>query len=159
MMLLTLLGLSLRSSIALGVPADTAHCTEAARFLTASQHMVAEVEPDTIDDWRIGRRIAGCRITAAGGASGTVRDEAVRMYERLRAAGWTRTPEPRDAPNESSLRFRWKQSDCLYNVNAEAMLGTDAEGRVLDKLVLKPGETRYQVFVMCTPALPAIPRE
>lgn len=158
-MLLTLVGLSMGLTGSLGAPADTAHCTEAARFLTASQHMIAEVERDTIDDWRIGRRIVGCRITAAGGTSGTVRDEAVRMYERLRAAGWTRTPEPRDAPNEASLRFRWKQSDCLFNVNAQAMLGTDAEGRVIDKLALKPGETRYQVFVMCTPALPAIPRE
>ena len=85
--------------------------------------------------------------------------EAVRLYERVRAAGWTRTPDPRDAPNEASLRFRKEQSDCLFNVNAEAMLGTKAERAVNGAVTAKPGESRYQVFVMCMPAMPAAERK
>ena len=136
-------------------PADSALCTAASQFLRNEQRMVAEVGPDTIDDWRTRKRLPGCRITAAGGTTLGVQGEAVRLYERLRAARWVRTPDPRDAPNEASLRFRWQQSDCLFNVTAEAMLNTDAEMRVNEALVLKPGEVRYQVFVMCLPALPA----
>lgn len=67
-------------------------------------------------------------------------------------------PRPTGFPNEGSLRFRWNASDCLFNVNREALLGTEAEGRVNEALVLKPGDTRYQVFVMCLPVLPAAPR-
>lgn len=120
--------------------------------------MVAEIETDTINDWRTGKRVGGCRITAAGGTDIGVGKEAARLYERLRAASWTRTPDPRDAPNEASLRYRLGSSDCLFNVNAEALLYTDAEGRVNEALVLKTGHTRYQVFVMCLPAMPAKPR-
>lgn len=138
---------------------DSTHCTAAARFLRANRRMMAEISADTINDWRTGKRIASCRITAAGGTELTVGKEAARLYERIRAAGWTRTPDPRDAPNEASLRYRWEQSDCLFNVNAEAMLFTDAETRVNEALVLTPGHTRYQVFVMCLPAMPAKPRE
>ncbi len=139
-------------------PADSAHCTRAAAFLRGTQHMVAEIETDTFDDWRTHKRVPGCRITAAGASDLTVRNEAVRLYERLRAAGYTRTPEPRDSPNEASLRFRMSQSDCLFHVNTEAMLGTDAEGRVNDLVKVAPGMTRYQVFVMCMPAMPAADR-
>ena len=120
--------------------------------------MIAEVEADTIDDWRTRKRVAGCRITAAGGTEIGVAKEAVRFYELLRAAKWVRTPEPRDSPNEGSLRFRWEQADCLFNINAEALLGTDAEQRVNDTLQVPPGQTRYQLFVMCMPAMPADPR-
>ncbi len=121
--------------------------------------MVAEIESDTINDWRTGTRVAGCRITAAGATDIGVAKEAARLYDQMRAAGWTRTPDPRDAPNEASLRFRWQQSDCLFNVNADALLLTDAESRVNEALVVSPGQTRYQVFVMCLPAMPAKPRE
>ena len=147
-------------SILGGAPqsADSTHCYAAAQFLRDTQHMVAAIDSDTIDDWRTKRRLVGCRITAAGGSELGVAKEAVRLYERLRAARWTRTPDPRDAPNEASLRFRWEQSDCLFNVNAEAMLNTVAESRVNEQLVLRSGETRYQVFVMCAQALPAAPR-
>ncbi len=139
-------------------PADTLHCAEAARFLRGTQRMVAAVEIDTLDDWRTGKRVAGCRVTAAGGTDIGVAKEAVRFYDRLRAAQWVRTPDPRDSPNEGSLRFRWEQSDCLFNVNAEAMLNSDAEMRVNTALALAPGDTRYQVFVMCMAAMPAKPR-
>ena len=138
--------------------ADTSTCVAAAHFLRTERHMMAEVEVDTIDDWRTGKKVAGCRITAAGGTELGVNKEAVHFYERLRAAKWVRTPDPRDSPNEGSLRFRWEQADCLFNINAEAMLGTDAEQRVNDRLRLPVGQTRYQIFVMCMPALPAVPR-
>ena len=78
--------------------ADSTLCAEAARFLRAEQRMVAEVGPDTIDDWRTRKRLAGCRVTAAGGTDIGVSKEAVRLYERLRTARWTRTPDPRDSP-------------------------------------------------------------
>lgn len=140
------------------LPPDSTHCTAATRFLRDEQRMVAAIDADTIDDWRTKQRLAGCRITAAGGSPIGVAKEAVRLYERLRAVGWVRTPDPRDAPNEASLRFRLAQSDCLFNVNAEAMLNTESEGRVNDALVLRAGETRYQVFVLCLPAMAAAPR-
>ena len=136
-------------------PVDSTHCASAARFLRDTQHLVTAIDTDTIDDWRTHQRVAGCRITSAGGTSVSLRVEAPKLYERLRAAGWTRTPVPRDAPNEGALRFRWQRSDCLFNINAEAMLNTDAELRVNDAVVLKAGETRYQVFVMCMPAMAA----
>lgn len=151
----TLMLLALGSSPA---RVDSTHCVVAAEFLRGDRRMVAAIDPDTIDDWRTQRRVLGCRITAAGGTDIGVAKEAARLYERLRASQWTRTPDPRDAPNEASLRFRWKQSDCLFNVNVEAMLNTDTEHRVNEALVLKAGLTRYQVFVMCLPAMPAAPR-
>ena len=143
-----------------GTPAvaDTSDCAAAARFLRTDRRMEAVVEPDTIDDWRTGKRVAGCRVTAAGKTTLTVRAEAVRFYELLRAAGWTRTPDPRDAPNEASLRFRMQKSDCLFNVNAQALLMTDAEFKVTDAVVPAAGESRYHLFVMCMPAMAAVDR-
>jgi hypothetical protein len=140
-----------------GTPAvaDTTDCAAAAKFLRAERGMVAVVERDTIDDWRTGNKVAGCRVTAAGTTTTGVRAEAIRFYELLRAAGWTRTPDPRDAPNEASMRFRMAKSDCLFNVNAQALLMTDAEFTVTDAVVPKPGEARYHLFVMCMPAMAA----
>ena len=140
-------------------PADTLHCTEAARFLRAELRMEAIVDADVIDDWRTGRKTPGCRITAAGATDIGVNKEAVRFYERVRAAKWIRTPDPRDAPNEGALRFRWEQSDCLFHVNREMLLNTAAEATVNDRLKLGAAETPYYVFVMCTPAAPAKPRD
>ena len=138
--------------------ADTSHCTAAARFLRADRSMTAVVEPDTIDDWRTGKHVPGCRVTAAGTTTLGVRAEAIRFYELLRAAGWSRTPDPRDSPNEASMRFRHEGSDCLFNVNAQALLMTDAEFTVTDAVTPKAGETRYHLFVMCTPAMKAVDR-
>jgi hypothetical protein len=140
-------------------PVDSTHCVAAARFLRNERHMIAEIGPDTLDDWRTRKRLVTCRVTAVGGTSIGLQPEAVHFYELLRAAKWVRTPDPRDSPNEASLRFRWQQSDCLFNINADALLGTDAEQRVNDKFVQRPGETRYQMYVVCTPALPAAPRD
>ncbi|MGV3710534.1 MAG: hypothetical protein ACO1Q7_17015 [Gemmatimonas sp.] len=120
--------------------------------------MQAIIDRDTVDDWRTGKKTPGCRITAAGATDIGVNKEAVRFYERVRAAGWKRTPDPIDAPNEAALRFRWEQTDCLYHVNREPLLGTESESRVNEALKLKTGESAYQVFVTCVPAAPARPR-
>jgi hypothetical protein len=133
-------------------------CTDAAAFLRTDRQMAVVVEPDTLDDWRTRQKLVGCRITAAGGTMRSVQPEAVAFYERVRAVGWVRTPEPFDAPNEASLRFRMGKADCLFNVYGDAMLMTDAEDRVDEAKPLGAGEKRYHVYVMCTPALPAAPR-
>ena len=135
-------------------------CTAADAFLRTDRQMVTVVEADTVDDWRTRQRITGCRITAAGGTVRGLQPEAVFFYERVRASGWVRTPEPRDAPNEGSLRFRTSdgKADCLFNVYGEAMLMTDAELTVDETVRLGPGATRYHMYVMCLPAMPAAPR-
>lgn len=138
--------------------ADTARCAQAGRFMRSLPAVVAILEPDSVDDWRTGRKLAGCRITAAGLTRIGPAGEAVRFYERVRQAGWVRTPDPRDAPNEASLRFRRDGSDCLFNVSAEGLLFTEAEARVIDRVVPGSGEQRYHVLVQCIPALPARPR-
>jgi hypothetical protein len=139
------------------VQPDSARCAAAARFLRAEPRTVAVVERDTIDDWRTGRRLPGCRVTAAGITRLGVAAEAARFFERLRAAAWTRTPDPRDSPNEASLRFRQGGTDCVFSVSGEPRLGTEAEFAVNDSVTARPGEWRYQVLVLCMPAVPAVP--
>ncbi len=139
-------------------PADTVWCASAAAFLRDTQRMAVAVERDTIDDWRTAQRLAGCRVTAAGASAVGVAREAARLYERLRASQWTRSPDPMDAPNEASLRFRRDGADCLFNVYEVPRLYTDAEFRVNDAVVPTVGEARYQVFVMCHRAMPAAKR-
>ena len=143
---------------ALVAAGDTTRCIAAAGFLRATQHMMVVLEPDTLDDWRTQTRTAGCRATAVGGTAAGVATEAVRFNERLRAAGWTRTPDPRDAPHEASLRFRRQETDCLFNVYEVPRLFTDAEFAVNDAVRLAPGEVRYQVLVQCMAAMPAAAR-
>lgn len=133
----------------------TRYCEGAHRFMTMDRRMAAEVERDTIDDWRTGQKVAGCRITAAGLTREGVQRAAITFYERLRAQGWVRTPDPRDAPNESSLRYRKDGADCLFNVYRDGTLLTEAEGRVADVRVPGPGEERFGIFAMCMPAMPA----
>lgn len=140
-------------------PADTVHCIEAARFLRTDLKMQAIIDTDVVDDWRTGKKTEGCRVTAAGATDIGVNKEAIRFYERVRAAKWTRTPDPRDAPSEGALRFRWEQSDCLFHVNREMLLNTMSETRVNERLKLGAGEVPYYVFVMCVPAAPAKLRE
>ncbi len=140
------------------VSSDTTYCAGAAAFLRGAQHMEAVVEPDSINDWRSQRRVGGCRITAAGGTTLSHKEAVTQLYERLRAEGWTRTPDPRDAPNEGSLRYRRDGADCLFNYNVEAMLFTDAETLVLERLRLAPREVRYHVFVLCLAVQSPSPR-
>jgi len=137
---------------------DSTRCLAALRFVRDTQRMSAEVEVDTVDDWRTRQRLEGCRITAAGTTALGVGAEAARFFERLRAHGWTRTPDSRDAPNESSLRFRYAGTDCLFNVYEGARLFTEAEFRVNDAVSPRAGEARYQALVQCLPAMDAAPR-
>jgi hypothetical protein len=134
-------------------------CTAAAAFLKTDRQMSAIVEADTIDEWRTRTKVVGCKITAAGGTTRGLQAEAVGFYERIRAVGWVRTPDPRDAPNEGSLRFRQGAVDCLFNVYGNAMLMTEAEDQASSARALAAGEQRYHVYVMCMPAMPAAPRD
>jgi hypothetical protein len=134
-------------------------CLDAERFVRDIIGMVAVTEPDTIDDWRTRAMVPGCRVTAAGATARSSSSVVRAFYEILPESGWTRTPDPRDAPNEASLRFRRNGADCLFNFYDSSMaLNTDAEALVSDAVFLQPGERLYNFLVMCTPAVPAAPR-
>ena len=134
-------------------------CEGAERFMREVMGMVAVAEPDTIDDWRTRRMVPGCRVTAAGASSMPSVDIAGGFYEVIAESGWVRTPDPRDAPNEASLRFRRDRVDCLFNYYDSSMsLNTDAEMMVSDAVYVGRGEKLYNFLVLCTPAAPAAPR-
>jgi hypothetical protein len=147
----------LASSVSLAA-AQVSHCVEAARFLAEDRGMVIVTELDTINDWRTGKWQRGCRVTAAGLTETGIADEAVRFYDQVRRAGWTRTPDPRDSPGEASLRFRRDKTDCLFNVYESALLLTEAERKVSAATIPRIGTSRYHVFVFCMTAQPASPR-
>ena len=134
------------------LPAQESLCEDAREHLVERAGMVAVVERDTIDDWRMDKMVPGCRVTAAGVTTRTLRSQARRFYDELPEAGWVRTPDPQDAPNEASLRFRRRGADCLFNFYSGGLLGTDAELEVDDRAVPGPGERRYNFLVLCTPA-------
>lgn len=134
-------------------------CTEAERFVREVIGMVAVSEPDTIDDWRTKAMVPGCRVTAAGATRRTDAVEARDFFDRIIDAGWGRTPDPRDAPNEASLRFRRAGADCLFSFYTSTMsLNTDAEMMVSDAVPRRPGEKLFNFLVMCTPEAEAAPR-
>ncbi len=133
-------------------------CWGAEGFMVDVVGMVAVIEPDTIDDWRTQKEVPGCTVTAAGLTDNTMRTEATLFYERVQAAGWVRTPDPRDAPAEASLRYRKDGADCLFNFYTASILGTDAEGTVTDQVIPVRGQERYHFHVMCMPAAEAAPR-
>ena len=134
-------------------------CLEAERFVRDVIGMTAIAEPDTIDDWRTKKMVPGCRVTAAGATSQSSASVARGFYEILPESGWSRTPDPRDAPNEASLRFRRDGADCLFNFyDASMVLNTDAEMSVSDAVFLQAGERLFNFLVLCTPAAPAAPR-
>jgi hypothetical protein len=137
---------------------EEVHCHEAHRFLVEEVEMTAITQADTIDDWRSRAMVPGCRVTASGLTTRTPAEEARVFYERVRAAGWTRTPDPMDAPNEASLRFREDGSDCLFNFYSGGLLGTEAEATVENAVVPGPGERRYNFLVLCMSAREAAPR-
>lgn len=141
-----------------GASAQTAVqlCEGALGVLRDSVGMVAVAGPDTIDDWRTGRRVAGCSVTAAGATTRADSVEARVLFERIRASGWERTPDPRDSPNEASLRFRRNGADCLFSYyTLRSALGTEAERTVSMAVDRQPGDRLFNVYVMCTPATPA----
>ncbi|MBW3535565.1 MAG: hypothetical protein KY453_10185 [Gemmatimonadetes bacterium] len=133
------------------------HCIQAHAFLVENRDMAAVTEPFTLDDWRTDQSVPGCQVTAAGVTRRSARDEAIRFFDALREEGWVRTPDPQDAPGESSLRFRRDGSDCLFSFYTGGLLGTEAEATVTDARVPGPGERRYGFHVMCVPAMPAAP--
>jgi len=137
---------------------EVARCEPAQRLLTEQLGMVTETEPETVDDWRTGRLVPGCRVTAAGSTSFAMRDQAEGVFYGIIAAGWERTTDPRDAPNESSLRFRMGDTDCLFSFYSGIVIGTESERRTIHALVIPPGESRYNVLVQCIPAMEARPR-
>ncbi len=142
-----------------GAAAQTELCLEAERFVRDVMEMVALSEPDTIDDWRTRRMVPGCRVTAAGATRLSGADLVEEFYARVEEAGWTRTPDPRDAPNEASLRYRRSGADCLFNYYDSSMtLATEAELVVSEGVPRQPGETLYHFLVLCTPAAEAAPR-
>jgi hypothetical protein len=130
------------------------HCLDSGAFLEGHMGMATVVESDSISDWRSHRRVAGCRITAAGVTTRTAGAQAAYTFDVLREAGWTRTPNPRDAPNEASLRFRRGGSDCVFSFYTGGLLGTEAEGAVDEARVPGPGERRYNFVVLCMEASP-----
>lgn len=155
-----LAGVSLALVLAPGsIQAQVELCEEASRFVREVVGMAAVVEPDTIDDWRTRAMVPGCRVTAAGATRRSPADQARLFYEQVVDAGWARTPDPRDAPNEASLRYRRAGADCLFNFyTGDMSLNTEAEMTVMDAVPRRPGETIYNFLVMCTPEAPAAPR-
>lgn len=150
--------LALVSALALASPAagQLELCTEAERFLRDTMNMQALSEPDTIDDWRTRKMVPGCRVTAAGGTTRSSADVARGFFDVLAEAGWSRTPDPYDAPNEASLRYRRFGADCLFSFyDRMSSLNTEAEFDVSDAVELEPGEHFFHFLVMCTPAAPA----
>jgi hypothetical protein len=146
-------------SSARDVGAQTELCEGAERFLVETMGMIAVSEPDTIDDWRTKAMVPGCRVTAAFASRRTPADIVRDFYAVLDESDWSRTPDPRDAPNEASLRYRRDGADCLFNFyDASMSLNTEAEMYVSDAVHKGPGEDLYNFLVMCTPAMPAAPR-
>lgn len=134
-------------------------CEGAERFVRETIGMVAIAEPDTIDDWRTKSQVAGCRVTAAASTEQPFPEVVRGFYQLVEYEGWSRTPDPRDAPNEASLRFRRDGADCLFNFYDNSVsLNTEAEMDVSDAVFVRPGEEMYYFLVLCTPAMPAAPR-
>lgn len=133
-------------------------CAEAERYVR-EVGMQALTEPDTIDDWRTGLMTPGCRVTAAGASGEPTQTVARRFFQALNSSEWRRTPDPRDSPNEASLRYRRFGADCLFSYYDRTLsLGTEAEFAVMDAMPLDPGEELYHLLVRCVPAAPAEPR-
>lgn len=134
---------------------DLGRCEAAERYLSGTLGMIAEIGPDTLDDWRTDRMVPACRVTAAGSTPLEMEDVAENLYAGLFATGWERTPDPQDAPAESSYRLRQGETDCLFSFYHNIALGTPEEFRVTSALVIPPGEKRFNVIAQCVPAMEA----
>ena len=136
---------------------DLKRCEPVHSFLTQDFGMVAEISRDTIDDWRTHKILPGCRVTAAGGAAFGIGEQATLMYRQLMAAGWKRSPEPRDAPAESALRFRLADTDCFFSPYSGIAIGTEAERRVSQAFKRNSEDAPFNVLVQCVQAMDAAP--
>ena len=133
-------------------------CEALNSFLIETMEMASEISPDTVDDWRTHELLPGCRVTAAGSALREVPGEENEVfYLSLLAAGWTRTPDPHDRPNEAAIRLRFEGTDCFFTPYQGIRLGTEAEMRVNTAFKTRPGEDRYNFLAQCVEALPAAP--
>jgi hypothetical protein len=139
--------------------ADVARCEPLLEVMTETLEMAAEISPDTIDDWRTGRILPGCRVTAVGSMRReTPGEENEVFYYTLLGAGWERTPDPRDRPQEAAIMLRRAGTDCFFTPYTGIRLATQAEFRVNHAFVTRPGEFRYSFLARCVEALPAVPR-
>jgi hypothetical protein len=139
-------------------PRDLQRCEALHRVLTKTLGMAAEISPDTVDDERTRRILPGCRVTAVGSAHREVPGEENEVfYYTLFGAGWTRTPDPFDRPNEAAVRLRFEGADCFFTPYSGIRLMTDAEFRVNRAFTTRPGEERYSFLARCVEALPAAP--
>ena len=137
---------------------DVKRCEALNRFLIETMEMEAETSPDTVDDWRTHKILPGCRVTAAGSALREVTgEENTVFYLGLLAAGWTRTPDPHDRPQDAAIRRRLDGTDCFFTPYQGIRLGTEAEMRVNTVFKARPGEDRYNFLAQCVEALPAAP--
>ena len=137
---------------------DVERCEALNRFLIETMEMEAETSPDTVDDWRTHKILPGCRVTAAGSALREVTgEENTVFYLSLLAAGWTRTPDPHDRPQDAAIRLRLDGTDCFFTPYHGIRLGTKAEMRVNTAFKTRPGEDRYNFLAQCVEALPAAP--
>ena len=133
-------------------------CLDAERFIQDVAGMASLTEPDTINDWRTQLVTLGCRVTSAGATRQSSRNLLRNFFNSLQSDAWIRTPDPRDAPNEGSLRFRKGQADCLFSLyDSSVSLNTDAELTVSQAVFRKVGEKLYHFLVLCTPIAPAAP--
>jgi hypothetical protein len=137
---------------------EVERCAPVERFLVADMGLQAVTHPDTIDDWRTRQIVPGCRVTAAGSLAGSLQREAEQFYDRLRHAGWSRTPDPIDAPGESALRMRLDQTDCFFQIYSGMLLMTPAEMEVMTRAMPRPGDPVWNLLVQCMPAMEAAPR-
>ena len=99
----------------------------------------------------------GCKVTAAGGTTIGMERQTALLYDQLRGAGWTRTPEPRDAPKEGALRMRLSETDCFFTPYSGIVIGAPGEMRVNAAYQHRSDEAHYNVLVQCMPAMEAVP--
>jgi hypothetical protein len=137
--------------------AEAAYCRDAQAYLAEDLGLPTRVDPDTIQDWRTRQTLPGCRLYASGPTDVGIHAEAPLFYERLMAAGWVRTPDPQDMPNEAAIRVRKADHDCLFHVYTGPLLGTPSEIAVSNEVIRRPDQERYNLLVQCLPAMEAAP--
>lgn len=139
-------------------PEDLRRCEALERVLTDQLEMKAETSPDSLDDWRTKLKLPACRVTAAGSlVTRAPGEENLVFYQILLSAGWARTPDPRDRPNEAALRLRFEGTDCFFTPYSGIRLFTEAEFRVNNAYRAPEGATRFNYLAVCIEALPSVP--